>query len=66
MRRGNTKGHDMEKIPEPRLVPREAAMPRCPVCGEETNDYFRDLRGDICGCPECVESIDAWRMTESR
>ena len=56
----------MEKIPEPRLEPREAAMPRCPVCGEETNDYFRDRWGGICGCAECVESIDAWQFLETR
>lgn len=41
--------------------PNEHEMPRCPVCGAETNDFFRSYAGQgIVGCTECVCRIDAW------
>lgn len=35
-------------------------MPVCPVCGAETNDYYKGNDGNIIGCPRCVEIVDAW------
>lgn len=34
--------------------------PRCPVCGEETDTFFRNKYFDIIGCDECLKTVDAW------
>lgn len=44
--------------------PPEPKMPRCPVCGAETDTFKRDYYGDIVGCDECVKDIDAWDYVE--
>lgn len=45
---------------EPRLEPKEEPFPICPICGEETDTFIRDYRGEIVGCDHCTSSIDAW------
>jgi len=36
-------------------------MPDCPICGAECDSYHVAKRsGEIVGCDECLESIDAW------
>ena len=41
--------------------PEPVAFPRCPVCGEETDVFFRNCRsGEILGCDNCIEERDAW------
>lgn len=42
--------------------PQEKAMPICPVCGEETDDFYMNDRNEILGCtnPGCVRLVDAW------
>lgn len=35
---------------------------RCPVCGEECETLYRTAQGDIVGCEECVETVDAWEV----
>ena len=47
--------------PEPPLEP---DFPRCPICGEETDTFYRDADGDIVGCDNCVKAIDAWDYVE--
>ena len=36
----------------------EEPLPVCPCCGEETEDYYIDLAGDIIGCENCVRRRD--------
>ena len=31
----------------------------CPVCGADCRQYYRNLDGEILGCEECVETVDA-------
>lgn len=40
--------------------PQEKAMPICPVCWQECETIyrFRDT-GDVIGCDECIEAVDA-------
>lgn len=38
----------------------EDPPPLCPVCGEEAEDYYIDLAGDIIGCENCVRRKDAY------
>lgn len=51
---------------EPPLEPPVYTVPECPVCGGETDRLLRDRWGDIVGCSECIEEVDAWEWTESR
>lgn len=40
---------------------KEPEFPICPVCGAEADTYYRDINsGEIVGCDECIESVDAW------
>ena len=34
-------------------------MPVCPVCGAETDTFYR-VFGEVIGCDHCVEITDAW------
>ena len=45
---------------EPPVEPPEYTCPRCPVCGEEADSYYKDKRGNIVGCPECVQEVTSW------
>ena len=55
----------MAKIKEPPISPPEPTNPPCcPICGEETDTYFRDYYGDIVGCDSCVKPVDAWDWRE--
>jgi hypothetical protein len=48
-------------LPErPLEPPPEPPMPRCPICGEETDTFYRNKDLDIVGCDECVTTVDAW------
>lgn len=49
---------------EPRLDPPEREMPVCPWCDAETDTFYRDRDGEICGCDCCVEAADAYEYTE--
>jgi hypothetical protein len=53
-----------DHIPELPLEPPEERHPRCPVCGEECDRYYRNEFNDILGCEHCVEEIDAWDEKE--
>ena len=37
---------------------------RCPVCGEECETVYRNAQGEIVGCNECVERVDAWEALD--
>lgn len=46
--------------------PQDKAMPICPVCWQECETIyrFRDT-GDVIGCDECIEAVDAWEYTRT-
>jgi len=44
--------------------PPELDMPRCPECGEECEILYRNRIGEIVGCDNCLEQIDAYYYTE--
>ena len=39
---------------------KEPKYPVCPICGEETDIFYRDKDLNIIGCDECVTTVDAW------
>lgn len=45
---------------EPPVEPPAYTCPRCPVCGEETDSFYKDKWGNIVGCPECVQEVTSW------
>ena len=45
---------------EPPVEPPAYSCPRCPVCGEEADSYYKDKWGNIVGCPECVQEVTSW------
>lgn len=45
---------------EPPVDPPAYSCPRCPVCGEEADSYYKDKWGNIVGCPECVQEVTSW------
>ena len=49
-----------ERIPElPLEPPAPKPMPVCPVCGDETDTYYKDFHGTIVGCDQCMDTVDA-------
>lgn len=46
--------------PERPLDPKDYDMPVCPVCGEETDTFYKNKDGVIVGCEFCIETVDAW------
>ena len=47
-------------ISEPPVEPPAYTCPRCPVCGEEADSYYKDKWGNIVGCQECVQEVTSW------
>lgn len=48
-------------LPERPLEPPEPEpAPCCPWCGEEREHLYRDRAGEIVGCENCVDTLDAW------
>lgn len=45
---------------EPPVESPAYTCPRCPVCGEEADSYYKDKWGNIVGCPECVQEVTSW------
>lgn len=46
--------------PERPLEPKGYDVPICPVCGEETDTYYKNENGEIVGCDNCITAVDAW------
>lgn len=46
--------------------PEKEEMPRCPVCMAETDTFKRNYWGEIVGCDECIEDVDAWDWKRER
>lgn len=46
---------------EPSLDPPEltCGLPRCPICGAETENFYRRIdEWEIVGCDQCIEVVD--------
>lgn len=50
--------------PERPLEPKDYDMPECPVCGEETDTYYKNENGEIVGCDNCNTAVDAWEESK--
>ena len=42
------------------LDPNFIECPKCPVCGKQTDTFYRRKDFVIVGCPECVSYVDSW------
>ena len=38
--------------------------PRCPVCGDEAETIYKDRWGDVVGCDNCIETLNAWEWDD--
>lgn len=38
----------------------EPKTPVCPICGAETDTFYKNKDYDIVGCSECIHISDAW------
>nr|DAV97790.1 MAG TPA: protein of unknown function (DUF5318) [Caudoviricetes sp.] len=45
---------------EPLAEPKPYKVPRCPVCGEETDTLYKNIYGETVGCDGCIRTVDAW------
>lgn len=50
--------------PERPLEPKDYKVPRCPVCGEETDTLYKNIYEEIVGCDGCIRTVDAWEEKE--
>lgn len=51
--------HDYPSPPEP-----DEAY--CPVCGSACEKFYRSLNGEILGCDECIDEVDAFEYNEEQ
>ena len=68
-------GREMHDAPENPIIAnylrtgypdgKEPEYPCCPVCGEQCETFFKDERGYIFGCENCVEEVDAWEEVDA-
>lgn len=42
----------------------QVSFPRCPVCGDECETLYKDQYGEVFGCNNCVETVDAWEAED--
>ena len=56
-------GWGVHDYPSP---PPEEPMPECPVCGAETDTFYRDKWGNIVGCEDCVDTVNAFDYLEDK
>lgn len=52
------------RITEETGYPTQARWPRCPVCCEECETLYKDQYGEVFGCNNCVETVDAWEVLD--
>lgn len=43
-------------------IDKEPRCPQCPVCHGETDTFYK-CQGEIVGCDNCVDPVDAWDET---
>lgn len=39
-------------------------VPHCPVCGQECETLYRNRYGEIIGCDDCIDAVDAWEVLD--
>lgn len=39
---------------------REDTEPKCPICGKEAYNFYRNRDREIVGCDECLEIVYPW------
>ena len=39
-------------------------VPHCPVCGQECEIVYRNRYGEIIGCDDCIDAVDAWEVLD--
>ncbi|MDK2906018.1 MAG: hypothetical protein PWR12_2096 [Eubacteriaceae bacterium] len=44
--------------------PPEDKQPECPVCGYECEKIYYSLHGDLIGCENCIDYVDAWEWAD--
>jgi hypothetical protein len=44
--------------------PTQSRWPRCPVCGDTCETLYKDQYGEVFGCDQCVETVDAWEAED--
>ena len=42
--------------------PPDYKVPCCPICGEQCEIIYKDKWGNICGCDDCIDALDAWEV----
>lgn len=40
--------------------PQEKRMPICPVCGAESETFYRSCLSGVIGCDVCISKVDAY------
>lgn len=43
---------------------KEPKIPRCPMCDEETETFYKTIGSEIVGCDKCISAVSAWDETE--
>lgn len=38
--------------------------PKCPICGEGCDTFYRNSEGDVVGCEKCLTPYDAWEAID--
>lgn len=49
---------------EPSLEPPDYEVPHCPVCGQECEVIYKNRYGEIIGCDDCIDAVDAWEVMD--
>ena len=44
--------------------PPEPPAPTCPVCGQECEVLYKNRYGEIIGCDDCIDALDAWEVMD--
>jgi hypothetical protein len=56
--------HTLSKMEGWEDMRKDDDYPVCPVCGERTDTFYKTIDGEIVGCSECIEEVDAWDYVE--
>lgn len=60
----NAAGQRFELPERPLEPPADKPLPRCPVCGEETDVFYIDKYREIAGCDNCLRGVESWYESE--
>ena len=37
-------------------------IPKCPICGEECEDFYRNGFETVIGCENCIEKVESYEV----